>query len=183
MTNHARGMAEPQARDAEVAELPDTFESFFRRERDRLFGLLCLVTGDRSEAEEVSPGSVPEALGALGSDRRTREPGRLSAHHGDERVPKALPSLCDLPAASSPLVPGRDRVGGGRHYGCCSTMRSASWSPGQRAALVLTELLGFSAEEAAKTCGRQGVDHRRTEVPGPSKAEGDGTRRCLTTAR
>jgi len=30
-----------------------SFEDFFQGERDRLFGLLVLVTGDRHEAEEI----------------------------------------------------------------------------------------------------------------------------------
>jgi hypothetical protein len=36
-----------------MAEEPRSFEVFFASEHARLFGALCLVTGDRSEAEEV----------------------------------------------------------------------------------------------------------------------------------
>jgi DNA-directed RNA polymerase specialized sigma24 family protein len=39
--------------EAEVAEEPRSFEVFFASEHARLFGALCLVTGDRSEAEEI----------------------------------------------------------------------------------------------------------------------------------
>ena len=37
----------------EVAEEPRRFEDFFGSEHARLFGALCLVTGDRHEAEEI----------------------------------------------------------------------------------------------------------------------------------
>jgi RNA polymerase sigma-70 factor (ECF subfamily) len=39
--------------ETEVAEEPRSFELFFADEHARLFGALCLVTGDRSEAEEI----------------------------------------------------------------------------------------------------------------------------------
>lgn len=39
---------------AEVVDLPVPFEEFFEAERDRLFGLMFLVTGDRTEAEEIA---------------------------------------------------------------------------------------------------------------------------------
>jgi len=39
--------------ETEVAEEPRSFEVFFASEYARLFGALCLVTGDRSEAEEI----------------------------------------------------------------------------------------------------------------------------------
>src|SRR5215212_3982765 len=37
----------------DVAEGPRGFEDFFGSEHARLFGALCLVTGDRHEAEEI----------------------------------------------------------------------------------------------------------------------------------
>src|SRR2546426_2135699 len=39
--------------EAEVAEQPRSFESFFEAEHAGLFGALCLVTGNRHEAEEI----------------------------------------------------------------------------------------------------------------------------------
>ena len=39
--------------ETEVAEEPRRFEVFFGSEHARLFGALCLVTGDRHEAEEI----------------------------------------------------------------------------------------------------------------------------------
>ena len=39
--------------ETEVAEEPRRFEDFFGSEHARLFGALCLVTGDRHEAEEI----------------------------------------------------------------------------------------------------------------------------------
>ena len=31
-----------------------TFDEFFEDHRNRLFGVMCLVTGNRSEAEEIT---------------------------------------------------------------------------------------------------------------------------------
>ncbi|MGH2629802.1 MAG: RNA polymerase sigma factor [Actinomycetota bacterium] len=39
--------------ETEVAEEPRSFEVFLASEHARLLGALCLVTGDRSEAEEI----------------------------------------------------------------------------------------------------------------------------------
>src|SRR5437667_10726858 len=49
---HAR-MHEPATLVPAVTE-PESFEGFYEEQRDRLFGALCLITGDRHEAEELA---------------------------------------------------------------------------------------------------------------------------------
>ena len=44
----------------EVAEAHASFETFFEQTNQRLFGGLCLVTGNRHEAEEITV-IAPEA--------------------------------------------------------------------------------------------------------------------------
>ncbi len=47
---HALPVSDP--REARVGE-PLSFEAFFEDHRSRLFGAMCLVTGNRPEAEEI----------------------------------------------------------------------------------------------------------------------------------
>src|SRR5262245_59520996 len=48
-----RAVHDPSAVGTKVAEHPRSFEEFFASEHARLFGALCLVTGDQDEAEEI----------------------------------------------------------------------------------------------------------------------------------
>lgn len=45
---------------AEVADQPWSFEEFFATEDARLVGGLCLVTGDRHEADEIMQDAFPQ---------------------------------------------------------------------------------------------------------------------------
>jgi DNA-directed RNA polymerase specialized sigma24 family protein len=47
------GRAAAEAEGYEVAEAHISFETFVEQTRQRLFGALCLVTGNRHEAEEI----------------------------------------------------------------------------------------------------------------------------------
>jgi RNA polymerase sigma-70 factor (ECF subfamily) len=53
MQRPLHAVRDPSEVGAEVPEHPRSFEEFFAEEHARLFGALCLVTGDRNEAEEV----------------------------------------------------------------------------------------------------------------------------------
>ena len=50
-----------------VAETQEASRPSSRTPPQKLFGGLCLVTGNRQEAEEVTQDAYPEALGAMGS--------------------------------------------------------------------------------------------------------------------
>jgi RNA polymerase sigma-70 factor (ECF subfamily) len=52
MGRSLRLLRETEVMGTEVAE-ERSFEEFFSSEHARLFGALCLVTGDRHEAEEI----------------------------------------------------------------------------------------------------------------------------------
>ncbi len=67
------------------------FEDFFRVQTQSLYAHLCLITGNRAEAEELAQDAVPEGLGAMGPRGRHGGAGRLSLPDGHEPVPQAVP--------------------------------------------------------------------------------------------
>ena len=129
-----------------------TFEGFYEAENPTLFRRLWLVTGNRAEAEEIMQeaflrvwerwdrvGSMQDPVGylyrtAMNVFRKRYRRAALAVRRTVGRAP-GHDDFAD--------VEDRDAVR--RILG--------SLPPRQRAALVLTELLGFSAEEAGKTLG------------------------------
>jgi RNA polymerase sigma-70 factor (ECF subfamily) len=127
-----------------------SFEDFFSRERDRLFGLLVLVTGDRHEAEDlaqdafvvtwerwdrVSTGDNPAAYlhrTAMNAFRKRYRRAQIL-----RRITSVAVRTTTAPVDASLELDETLRV----------------LTPRQRAALVLTELLGYNASEAASTLG------------------------------
>jgi RNA polymerase sigma-70 factor (ECF subfamily) len=127
-----------------------SFEDFFARERDRLFGLLVLVTGDRHEAEDLAQdafvvawerwdrvGTVDNPAGYL---HRTAM-NAFRKRYRREQILRRITSVAGRPTA--PPVDASLELD--------ETLRVLT--PRQRAALVLTELLGYNASEAASTLG------------------------------
>ncbi len=68
-----------------------SFEEFVENHHARLYGALCLVTGDRYEAEEVAQEAFLEDPREMGPRIGSAGSGRLLVSHSDERVPWALP--------------------------------------------------------------------------------------------
>jgi RNA polymerase sigma factor (sigma-70 family) len=132
---------------AASAEVADSFEEFFDRERDRLFGLLVLVTGDRHEAEEIAQDAFVAVWERWDRVRSVENPAgylhrtAINAFRKRHRRARALgritgsmsPRPSSGPADSALML--------------SETLRALT--PRQRAALVLTELLGYTASEAA----------------------------------
>jgi RNA polymerase sigma factor (sigma-70 family) len=131
---------------------PEPFESFFERERDDLYRALWLVTRNRFEAEEltqeafvrvlerwdrVSVMEAPRAYlfrTAMNAFRTSYGRAILAA----KRTMRAMP-VDDAIAE----IDGRD----------AAVRALARLSPRQRAAVVLTDMLGFRSEEAARMLG------------------------------
>lgn len=149
---------DPSRQDEDMTG-PLAFEAFFEAERDGLFGALVLIAGDRHEAEEIAQdsflvvwerwdrvGGMENPAGylyrtAMNVFRRRRRRAALAvrraiglAHHEDAFA--AADAREVLRRALSEL------------------------SRRQRAALVLTELLGFSSEEAGQALGIKPVTVR-----------------------
>lgn len=128
------------------------FESFFRAERSRLFGSMLLITGSAHEADEL----VQEAffkvferwdrVGAMenptGYLYRTALNTQRSAYRRAVRAAKRVVSPSPSP---DPYAAAADRD---------EVLRAlAAMTPRQRAAVVLTELLGYPTDEAARAMG------------------------------
>jgi len=149
-------MTEP-AHLAEVRLEPETlvpFEGFYEAQSGALFRNLWLITANRAEAEEIMQeaflrlwerwdrvGSMDDPVGylyrtAMNVFRKRYRRTVLALRRG---VGRAL--------AHDDFADVEDRDVVGRILG--------TLPPRQRAALVLTELLGFSAEEAGSVLGVQ----------------------------
>jgi RNA polymerase sigma-70 factor (ECF subfamily) len=133
-----------------MADPPTTFESFFLDHRDRLFGVLCVMCANRHDAEELAQDAFLKmwerwdtvaslddpvaylhriAINAFRKRLRRAEVGRRLTRRAPESAPTTGEDVVLLDEALRSLTPR------------------------QRAALVLTEILGYSADEAAKELG------------------------------
>jgi RNA polymerase sigma-70 factor (ECF subfamily) len=145
-----RAVAETEGR--EVTQAHASFETFFEQTHQRLFGGLCLVTGNRHEAEEIMQdaylklwerwdrvGGMDDPTGFL---FRTAMNGFRSRYRrasvAVRRRVALAPSTDDLAA-----VEDRDEV--------VRILRPLS--PAERAAIVLTTMFGYSSEEAGRLLG------------------------------
>ena len=128
-----------------------SFEEFFELERDRVYGMLALMTGDRSEAEEIAQDAFVAVWERWDRIRQMDSPGgyllrtatnifrrRVTRKRVLSRLSASLPPRTTSPPADSALVLGE-------------ALRALA--PRQRAALVLTELLGYTGDEAGKALG------------------------------
>ncbi len=142
--------SEPTA--ADPLDREGSFEEFFDRERVRLFRMLCVVTGNRHEAEEL----VQDAFLAVW-ERWDRIAGmgdpagylhRTAMNAFRKRYRRARVAA----RRALGLVPAQDAY---EAIDARSTLAQAlgKLSPRQRAAIVLTELLDHSAAEAGSILG------------------------------
>jgi RNA polymerase sigma-70 factor (ECF subfamily) len=136
-----------------------SFEEFYLAERDGLFGAMVLITGNRHEAEEITQ----EAFLAMW-ERWDRVSGledpvgylyRTAMNVFRKRLRRAAVALRRAVGRSEQqdVFAAADA----RHV---VTQALAGLSRRQRAALVLTELLGYSSEEAGRALGIKPVTVR-----------------------
>lgn len=125
------------------------FERFFEAERDRLFRLICLVTSDRHEAEEIAQDAFLAVWERWERVRALDNPAayltRTAMNLFRKRYRRAAVLRRVLPLASR----GDDEEAS-PESGLMLSEALRALTPRQRAALVLTELVGCSAEEAAR---------------------------------
>jgi RNA polymerase sigma-70 factor (ECF subfamily) len=136
----------------EVAETQNSFETFFHDTHQRLFGGLCLVTGNRHEAEEVMQDAFLKLWERWGRVSLMEDPtGFLFSTAMNlvrsryRRTVLALRRTVALTASVDDFaaVEDRDEV--------VRILRPLS--PAERASIVLTTMFGFSSEEAARILG------------------------------
>ena len=143
-----------QVAETEVAEEPPTFEDFFGSEHARLFGALCLVTGDRFEAEEIMQDAFLKVWERWDQVSTMDDPVgylyRTAMNLFRKRYRRAALAL----RRSVGLAPSQDDFADADDRE--TVRRVLSTLPArQRAALVLTEMLGLSAKEAGRVLGVQ----------------------------
>jgi RNA polymerase sigma-70 factor, ECF subfamily len=138
--------------ETEVDEEPRSFEVFFASEHARLFGALCLVTGDRSEAEEIMQDAFLrvwerwDRISGLDDPQaylfRTAMNVFRNRYRRAALAVRRTVSLAPTEDAFA-TVEDRDVV--------VRTLRDLTSD--QRAAVVLTAYVGLTSEEAGRALG------------------------------
>jgi RNA polymerase sigma-70 factor (ECF subfamily) len=126
-----------------------SFEEFFEDEHVRLFGTLCLVTGDRHEAEEIMQDAFLRLWERWDRVARIRDPtGYLFRtamnvfRNRYRRAALALRKTTNLAPSEDAFATVEDRdavVRALRHL-----------TPEQRAAVMLTSYVGLTSDEAGQ---------------------------------
>lgn len=137
---------------ADIEDRAPSFEEFFRLEKGGLYRVLCIVTGNRHEAEELTQDAFVRVLERWDRVRAMDDPRgylyrtamnafRLGFRRagvaarrrlGVSRPDDAIADVDANDAVMRALAPLTDR---------------------QRAAVVLTDLLGFPSDEAGRVLG------------------------------
>ena len=153
MDAHVRSAPARPAREADVGETAQSFEGFYEATYRRVFIALCLVTGDRHEAEEIAQDAflrVFERWDRVGTlEDPTGYLFRVSMNLFRNRYRRASlglrRALLLAPPATDDLavVETRDEV----------VRLLSHLDPQQRAAVLLTAILDYSAEEAGRMLG------------------------------
>jgi RNA polymerase sigma-70 factor (ECF subfamily) len=140
------------ARDEAMDITPLAFESFFDEQKERLLRILSLITGSRAEAEDLAQEAFTKVFERWDRVAAMEEPaGYLHRtamnlfRNQYRRARVALGRTIGLGPEQDVFKPVEDRDAAARALG--------SLTPRQRAALVLTEALGYSGEEAGRLLG------------------------------
>ena len=143
-----------EAPASETLEASRSFEAFYDAEGRTLFRRLWLVTGNRAEAEELMQDAFLqvwerwERVGAM--DDSVGYLYRTAMNLFRKRHRRAVLAI----RRSVGLAPSRDDFADADDRDTVRRVLS-TLPPRQRAALVLTEMLGFSPEEAGRALGVQ----------------------------
>jgi RNA polymerase sigma-70 factor, ECF subfamily len=138
--------------EAIVADQAAAFEDFFRGQTQNLYAHLCLITGNRAEAEELAQEAFLKVWERWDRVADMDEPGGYLYRTAMNlfrkryrRVGVALRKTVSVELREDEFATAEDR----------SVVAGAlvELAPRQRAALILTELIGFSSEEAGRMLG------------------------------
>jgi RNA polymerase sigma-70 factor, ECF subfamily len=140
------------APDELVDAAPFAFEGFFEEHKERLLRILSVITGSRAESEDLAQEAFTRLFERWERVAVMEDPaGYLHRtamnlfrnHYRRTRV--AVGRAVGLGPEQDVFKPVEDRDAAARALG--------SLTPGQRAALVLTEALGYSGEETGRLLG------------------------------
>jgi RNA polymerase sigma-70 factor, ECF subfamily len=144
---------------------PVAFETFFEAERDRLLRLMCVVTGSYQEAEDITQDAFlkvwerwDRVQGMDGPDGYLYRTAFNLFKNRSRRAAVAARRVVGL-------APQRDAFSAAddRHV---VTRALADLPPRKRAALILTDVMGYSAEEAGSLLGVKGSTVRALTFQG-----------------
>ncbi len=131
---------------------PRSFDEFFEDEKDRLLRMLSVITGSRSEAEDLAQEAFTrvferwDVVGEMEDPAGYLHRTAMNVFRNDfRRVKQALKRTARVAPEQDVFKDVEDRDQ--------ATRALAALTPRQRAALVLTEALGYSGEEAGRILG------------------------------
>lgn len=131
---------------------PLAFESFFEEQKERLLRILSVITGSRAEAEDLAQEAFTRVFERWETVAAMEDPaGYLHRtamnlfRNQYRRARVALGRAVGVGPEQDVFKPVEDRDAAARALGALT--------PRQRAALVLTEALGYSGEEAGQLLG------------------------------
>jgi RNA polymerase sigma-70 factor (ECF subfamily) len=131
---------------------PATFEDFFHAEKDHLLRVMRVITGSRAEAEDITQEAFLRLFELWETVATMDNPEgylhRVAMNQFRSRYRRAAIGLRRAVA----IGPPRD-VFGEVDDRDLALRKLRALSPRQRAALVLTEALGYSGEEAGRLLG------------------------------
>jgi RNA polymerase sigma-70 factor (ECF subfamily) len=135
-----------------MAAEPVAFDSFFEEQKERLLRILSVITGSRAEAEDLAQEAFTRVFERWDTVASMADPaGYLHRtamnvfRNQYRRARVALGRSVGLGPEQDIFKPIEDRDVAARALGALT--------PRQRAALVLTEALGYSGEEAGRVLG------------------------------
>ena len=138
--------------DAKVSADAPRFEDFFEREKDRLIRMLCVITGSSTEAEDIAQEAFTRVFERWASISVMDEPtGYLHRaamnvfRNHYRRVSRSLRTVMRVGPQPDVFEAVADRE--------IAAQALAAMTPRQRAAVVLTEVLGYSGEETGAMLG------------------------------
>jgi RNA polymerase sigma factor (sigma-70 family) len=150
---------------APAGDLAGGFEAFFADQSTVLFRRLCLVTGNRSEAEEIMQDAFLKIWERWDRVRSMDDPTaylyRTAMNQFRKRYRRAAMAIRKVvrpEAVVDEFVASEIRTDVGAAL--------ATLSPRQRAALVLVDLLEFSSEDAARMLGVKAATVRSLATQG-----------------
>lgn len=153
-----------------------TFEGFFEQESPALFRRLCLVTGNRQEAEDVMQDAFLRLYERWDRVRDLEDPTgylyRTAFNVFRRRSRRAALAVRRMLDSSSSI--DEFAAADAKHM---VSQALAQLTKRQRAALVLTEILGYSSDAAGKLLGVRAVTVRALASQGRAKM-----RRALASA-
>lgn len=136
----------------ETARTTASFEEFFDQERDRLYRALWLVTRNRFEAEELTQEAFVRVLERWDRIAVMDDPRAYLFRTAMNAFRTSYRRAILAAKRTMRVVPADDAIAEVDERD--ATVRAlARLSPRQRAAVVLTDVLGFTSEEAARMLG------------------------------